>query len=164
MKTILTSLCFVFFSCASKDFKKKDLLKINKEHHFSIDNNSTDVNGRTFLGLFELNQIANEVTIGFIDSLNLKITYVDPNLEGVQQKIFKGKFKNKYFEVYLEKKRIVFPPIYWVVQIERLRLALKTDATIVAERYYDHSGMILFFGAGSSFRSYYKYPIISDSE
>ena len=157
MKTVSILFCVMFFSCASKDFRKKDLLEMDQKLNLVIDNQSTNIEGKEFLKLFGINHSATEVTMKFDVSGELRISYKDPQLKDLQQKVFKGKFKKKYFEIYFEKKRVVFPPIYWVVQIDRLRLAVGKDATLIAQKYYDHSGMILLMGAGSSYTSYNRY-------
>lgn len=162
MKTVAILFCVLFFSCASKDFRKKDLLEMDQKLNLVIDNQSAKIDGKDFLELFGINHTATDVKVSFDNSGDLRIIYNDSNFQNPQQKVFKGKFKKKYFEIYFEKKRVVFPPIYWVINVHRLRLAVGKDSTLIAEKHYNHSGMILMLGAGSSYTSYNRYSLINN--
>jgi len=160
MKKVAILFVIVLTSCSTNNFKKKNLLPIDSNLNFVISNESQSIGDRDFLSLFGIAQNAKDVKINFDSSGDFRITYKNPYLKGDQFQAFKGKFKKKFFEIYLEKKRVVAPPIYWVTQINRLRIAIEKDSTLVVERHYDHSGMILFMGAGSTFTSVQRYSKI----
>ena len=159
MKTVSILLCFAFFSCASSDFRKKDLLEINQKMNVEIQNQPTNINRVDFLELFGISHSATDVRLSFDESGDLRIIYNDLDFKKPQQKVFEGKLKKKYFEIYFEKKRVVFPPIYWVVKVHRLRLGVAKDSTLITENFYDRSGMILMMAAGSSHKSYSRFAI-----
>lgn len=159
MKTVSILLCFVFFSCASSDFRKKDLLEINHKMNVEIQNQPTNIGGVDFLELFGISHKATDVKISFDDSGDLRIVYNNPDFKKPQQQVFKGKLKKKYFEIYFEKKNVFFPPVYCKTKIDRLRIAIAKDSTLFTQRFYESSGMFLLMAAGTSYNSYNRFAI-----
>lgn len=97
MKIVLILLCLFFFSCASSDFRKKNLLEINHKMNVEIQNQPTNMDGVDFLQLFGINHVATDVKLSFDNSGDLRIIYNNPDFKKPLQKVFKGKFKKKYF-------------------------------------------------------------------
>lgn len=151
---------FTLSSCATKNWKHK-YIAINPSLNSIVDNMSTGQNGQNFLSLFGIDQSAKEVKIYFDNQGDLRVAYKDPNLNIERFKSFKGKFKRGYFEIYFEKKRVVIPPFYWTTQINRLRIGVEKDSTLIVERYSNHSGMILLMAGGSSSKIYYRYAALN---
>ena len=160
MKTFAVLLCIILTSCATKKIKNSDFVEIDQNLKVEILNEPTDGGTIDFLRLFALDQNVSNVIIEFDTNKSIRLSFDHTDFKERQFKVFEGKFKRKFFEVFLEKKRIVFPPIYWISQIKRLRISISKDSTLVVEHYWDHSGMILFMGAGSSSKTYHQYALI----
>ncbi|MBF6640553.1 hypothetical protein IVB69_03590 [Flavobacterium sp. J49] len=155
MKTLLACLSLFFISCGSyKTVKNKDLqyLKNNLEGKFIAEDMNLDStnNNTSIQRLFEIQNSDYMIGLKVNDSKELEIHYKNA-LGGNQVKFFKGKFKKKYFKVFIEKKRITFPPIYWVINVNRLKIGLDQKGRLIINKHYDHSGMVLLFAAGSSY-------------
>lgn len=73
---------------------------------------------------------------------------------------FQGKFRRKDYQYFLQRKNIVFPPIYWMTNVDRVRVSVAKDSTLIVEDFSDHSGMVLLFGAGYSARIQYKFKYV----
>ena len=159
MKTVSILLCFIIFSCASSDFRKKDMLEINQKMNVEIQNQPTNIDGVDFLELFGISHKATDVKISFDDSGDLRIVYNNPDFKKPQQQIFKGKLKKKYFEVYFEKEKVFFPPVYCKTKIDRLRIAIAKDSTLFTQRFYESSGMFLLMAGDTSYNSYNRFAI-----
>ncbi|MEO5775615.1 MAG: hypothetical protein ABIQ27_01840 [Flavobacterium sp.] len=159
---ILISLCFLLMSCASeKKIKNRDLMKIDSSLDRTFSNKDFTKQNKTLTSLFEMNRLTDkEINLSFDKEGDLKISYKDA-LGGDRFRCFNGKFKRNFFEVYLEKKRIPFPPIYWITQVNRLRISLDKENNLIIDSYFNHSGMILMMAAGSSNKEQFIFkPII----
>lgn len=139
MKTVSILLCFVFFSCASSDFRKKDMLEINQKMNVEIQNQPTNIDGVDFLELFGISHKATDVKLSFDDSGDLRIVYNNPDFKKPQQQVFKGKLKKKYFEIYFEKKKVFFRRFIarqklkdFVLQLQKILRFLPKDFMKVA--------------------------------
>ncbi len=151
----------VITSCNSvKEIKQKNLSSIDKNFSESFTNLSIKKDSSTrqvtILELLQINENQNIDDFKLIIQKNedLKIEY--KNILGVKNsQVFKGKFKKRYYQVFLQRDQIFFPPIYWIKDIERLRFSISKDSMLVINKYSDHSGMILLFGAGSSWKEQY---------
>lgn len=101
-----------------------------------------------------------------IKSVNLKfekkqMTIAYQTDSGVQEKVYKGKFKKNYFEVYLTKK-IIPIPLFFLWHKERVRLGLSGNKNLQVQYYQYQFGWILLLTAGSADDSEYEYPQIKD--
>lgn len=86
---------------------------------------------------------------------------------------FAGRFDKDmyYYEVYLEKQVIEIPPLIPIFfskrHIERLRIGLNTDNTLIIDHKWAHMGGVLGFASGNSDRFQYffipKDPTLSPS-
>lgn len=149
-------------SCSSsKGFMKKDLTSINSS--FKADycavNSSIERTKNTvqLLRLFRLSDSSvSSVSLSFDKENDFKISYKN-FLGGNSYKTFKGKFKKNYYEIFLEKKRINIPLIYGKTAIDRIRIRVLKDSTLIVENYYNHSGNIFLMAAGSSNKTYAKF-------
>jgi len=62
---------------------------------------------------------------------------------------YHGKLKEKYFEIYLQKKRYPFFPIFSRFDIDRIRLGINNSGKVIIHNYSEHWGTLLLFGAHS---------------
>lgn len=156
-KLLVLSLSMIMFSCASEDnFKRKGLINVNRKisgtyQNTTISKYDTKVKLSNFFELFESDSVVeiktqkNMLIVGYIDS------------KGRHYKTFQGKFRNKFFQFYLNYDTLLFPPLIATIQERRVRLSLNENSDLVINEYYDNSGMILFFGAGHSGNSKYTF-------
>ena len=153
------TLSSLILSCSSKKgFIKKDLTSINSSFksdyyavNFSIDSVKNTVQ---LLRLFRLSDSSvSSVSLSFDKENDFKISYKN-FLGGNSYRTFKGTFKKNYYEIFLEKKRINIPLIYGKTAIDRIRIRVMKDSTLIVENYYNHSGNIFLIAAGSSNKTY----------
>lgn len=161
MKTFLGCLSFFFLSCTSyKTVKDSDLQVLNKKlegKFLSEDVVLDSTNFPThFQGLFGIANSDSVIALNVNAKSELEIRYKN-RLGGNEVRAFKGKFKKKCFKVFLEKKRVTLPPIYWVTNVNRLKLGLDKKGRLIVDRHYEHSGMILLMAAGSSSEHQYSF-------
>jgi hypothetical protein len=155
---ILTT-SFVLFSCStSKNFKNNNLTAINSSfnaNYYAI-NSSVD-SAKSSIQLLQLFRLSDanvsSVSISFDKDNNFKIRYKN-FLGGSSYNTFKGKFKKNYYEIFLEKNRNTIPLIYSKTEIDRIRIRIMKDSTLVVENYYNHSGSVFLMAAGSSNKTY----------
>lgn len=161
MKKLISLLTtsFVLFSCSSsKNFKNDELTKINPLFKAAYRPVNTPVDSSKgtvqLLRLFRLSDSnVASVSISFDKNNDFKIRYTN-FLGGTSSSTFKGKFKKNYYEIFLEKNRKSFPLIYSKTAIERIRIGIMKDSTLVVETYYNHSGSVFLMAAGSSNKTY----------
>lgn len=154
MRKLAIIIVFSLFSCKSyKEIKDKDLVVFSSNtlgefHSLSNKKTKTDyqISIQELFGLKNSDKIV-KVIITKTDAIEIQYKNV---LGGNEVAAFKGKFKKHYFEVYLDKKRVFFPPIYCKTRINRLRIGLTQSKELVINQHYDYSGMFLFFAAGNS--------------
>lgn len=161
MKKIVIIILLSLVSCKSyKEIKDHELIipktKSLGEFH-TLSNGKKDKDYQVSIqGLFNIRNLDSVVKVAINKNNELEIHYKNV-LGGHEVEVFKGKFKKNYFEVYLDKKRIFFPPIYCKNNINRLRIALTQNNDLVINRHYDRSGMFLLFAAGSSGNKQYVF-------
>ena len=161
MKKFAIIIVFSLFSCKSyKEIKDKELVvfsskSVGEFHSLSNLKKKTDyqISIQELFGIRNLDSIV-KVVITNNDAIEIQYKNV---LGGNELAAFKGKFKKNYFEVYLDKKRIFFPPIYCKTNINRLRIGFTHNKDLVINRHYDYSGMFLLFAAGNSDNKQYVF-------
>jgi hypothetical protein len=172
MKQLLRTIIFIttfllLYSCRTGlNVRKSQLKYVDKNFSVRVANNSFKVRGDrygnpTLLTLFEINSVntdnVDSVSIKFIDSLKLQITYNDSGT--IINKIFNGEFNKKgYYEIYIRNESKVIPIIYAKHNINRIRIGTTIQDDLIIDNEWNESGHILIFGAGDRGRrqSYFK--------
>lgn len=106
----------------------------------------------------------------YVDSIQLidlkfssqNITITIHTDSGLQEKSYKGKFKENYFEVYVNKKIAPIPFIYFGWNWERVRIGLDEGENLLIQYWQNNFGWILFGSAGGSEDKEYKFRRIKD--
>ena len=110
----------------------------------------------SLMHLFEIREEkVDSVFIRFNDKKELQFTYLHNGEK--REKLFTGRFaKRGFYEIYFrnQKKELppIFPIIYSVYHIKRVRLALTIEGDLIVDDMWDESGTIFIVGAGSSGR------------
>lgn len=161
MKKLLLLIAFGLFSCKSyKEIKDKELAPITSKslgEFQSISNQKEKTEYQVSIQqLFNIKNLDSVVKVVINKNDEVEIHYKNV-LGGNEIEVFKGKFKKNYFEVYLDKKRIFFPPIYYKSNINRLRIGLTQNNELVINQHYDYSGMFMLFAAGHSDNNQYVF-------
>lgn len=68
----------------------------------------------------------------------------------VHEKSYKGNLKKNYFEVYLKRKIVPIPFIYFGWNWERARIGLDKEKNLLIQYWQNNFGWILFGTAGGS--------------
>ena len=99
------------------------------------------------LRLFRIFDIADTVYITMLSTNEIKVTYCIDSIG--HERIFKGKLKRKYFEVYHGKAQLIIPFIYSNIFVSRIRIGKFDDGNLLIRNFYEDSGNILIFAGGS---------------
>lgn len=151
-------------SCSSKKIAGRNLKTIGKDFRmeYADGSHSKDTNAWA-ISLSEIFKLDNPekkpITIGFDASGDLKVSCTNA-LGGENFRAFKGKSTKRGYEIYFEKKRIPFAPVYSVTQIDRVRVRITHDSTLVVDRYYNHTAMIALMAGGHSSKRQYQFKKI----
>ena len=154
---VILFLVDIFFtSCASH--------KISTKNFFPCPN-FTDLNG-TYLNrdgelsrVFPIkSDIVHFFTCEFTGKDSLKLTYrIDSDLKTI---CYKGKFKKNFFEIYLSNKFIPIPFLFFLKDVDRLRIGRNEKTDLLIQHYYDHIGWVLLFAAGDTEEDEYSFQNI----
>lgn len=161
MRKLAIIIVFSLLSCKSyKEIKDRDLVvfspnSLSEFHSLSNKKKKTDYQ-ISVQELFGFKNSDSIIKVVFSKKDAIEIHYKNV-LGGNEVVAFNGKFKKHYFEVYLDKKRIFFPPLYCKTRINRLRIGLTLNKQLVINQHYDYSGMFLFFAAGNSDKKQYVF-------
>lgn len=74
-----------------------------------------------------------------------------------QQKTYKGKLKNNYFEVTIKKKIIPIPFIFFIRQIEKVRIGRDDEDNLLIHYWEDSFGWLLIGAAGDTYEFEYVF-------
>ncbi|HCO66328.1 MAG TPA: hypothetical protein DIT04_01000 [Dysgonomonas sp.] len=87
------------------------------------------------------------IILGFNGRDSLNIVYRDNDFW--YKTSYKGKWKNNFFEISLQKKRLPFFPLFVRYDVDRIRIGVNSDKKLLVYNYSEHWGMFLLFGAHS---------------
>ncbi|MDL2309694.1 hypothetical protein LJC39_01050 [Parabacteroides sp. OttesenSCG-928-B22] len=80
---------------------------------------------------------------------------------GVQEKAYKGKLKNNYFEVFLKNKLIPIPA-FFIWQKERVLIGLNKDNNLLVQYWSDSMGWVLLASGGNTYDYEFVFERISN--
>lgn len=81
------------------------------------------------------------ITIQFNGKDTLKLSYLTN--EGIQEKSYKGKLKGNFFEIHLDKKFVIIPPVYLSDKMDRLRIGSGDSSDLLIHKWYHFTGIFL---------------------
>ena len=146
----LLVLVLTFSSCGTmKVFTTSDFSAINDVKDIEGYYLNRCSGGISILSRFNIRDNADFVTITFNSPSEIKLTYFDGSLIE-QERIFTGKMKRNYFEIYFSKRNIFIPFIYGNFDIDRIRIGKTEDGKLLIREFIDNSGYLLFFAGGYS--------------
>lgn len=171
LKMLLSVIVILFFiSCATSKLNSVgqfqnlnyDFTKLDHTYVNISDSPKRYYDGSSLLRFFHSRDIANSVTLSFInkDSVRLRYWHYTDSGTVLTEKYYKGKSKKKYFEIYHQKKRIDIPFIYGYTNIDRLRLGQAKDGSLLLMNLVERNGYIFIMSAGYS----YNYGYLFDKE
>lgn len=70
---------------------------------------------------------------------------------GIQTISFKGKLKNNFFQIYLRRYFVPIPFIYFVKQIERVRIGQNKDNDLFIQYWEDNFGWVPIMASGTTY-------------
>jgi hypothetical protein len=141
------------------------MIRFNYTSDFSTINDVKSIEGYylnrrldeiSILSLFNIRDNADFVTITFNSPSEIKLTYFDGSLKE-QERIFTGKMKHNYFEIYFSKQNIFIPFIYGNFDIDRIRIGKTKEGKLLIRNFIDNSGYLLLFAGGSSIETPYVF-------
>jgi hypothetical protein len=135
---------------------------------YRIDNGA-HVEPRTFLNLFRIKDAqADSIFLEIKSNEELRITVYSGGHKTDNN--FHGKLvKQEYFEIYLENKKQEFPPgfniLYGNHDIERIRIGLTDDNSIVVDEFRNGRGNLFLIIMGEKYEveSFFKTSVSNDS-
>ena len=81
---------------------------------------------------------------------------------GQQEKFYKGKLKENYFELYTSQKIVPIPFLFFGWDWKRLRIGLNENKDLLIQYWQNNFGWILFASAGGSEDKEYTFQKIED--
>lgn len=102
-----------------------------------------------------------------INYINLRfekenVTIVFQTDSGLQEKFYKGKLKNNYFELYTSQKIVPIPFLFFGWDWRRLRIGLNENKDLLIQYWQNSFGWILFGSAGRSEDKEYTFQKIEN--
>ena len=163
---VLTTL---LISCGTgMKIPSEKILNIDSEFRGSFSNishkvttkNGIEKNSDILTLLNIVNNKSDSISVRFSSKNELAVTY--NGILGKSTEYFKGKFsKRGYFEIYLKKKNIQIPPLFPIIysktDINRLRINLTKENTLIIDKYFSRGGNIFLLAAGGSGRFQYYF-------
>ena len=108
----------------------------------------TFTNFLTVTNIFHLSSDSiNSIDFKF-DKENITIIFEIDSI--LHKKTYKGKLKDNYFEITLKKKIIPIPFIYFIRQIEKVRIGRDDEDNLLIHYWEDYLGWILIGAAGDT--------------
>lgn len=80
----------------------------------------------------------------------------------LHKKNYKGKLKNNYFEITLKKKIIPIPFIYFIRQIEKVRIGKDKEGNLLIHYWEDYLGWIIIGAAGDTYEDEYTFKKVEN--
>lgn len=151
--------------CATKNFIPTENWSVLEGEYYAYSEakpNQRSVNIASFLKN-DYNHFPTSFTIETQnDSLYILYKQVDSSKVTTHKILIEGKRKKKFIKQRLSYTVIPFFPIFARFDIYTLRFGRDKSNNLLISRYYDNSGMILLFGAGSDGSDYYTYKKLED--
>jgi len=116
--------------------------------------------GKEILSCFNIRDYADFVTLTSESPNEIKLTYYNDST--TQERVFKGKMKKSYFEIYFSKMRFFIPLIFSTVDVDRVRIGKTEDGKLAIRKLVENWGNLLVFAAGYSYEDGYAFPHSSD--
>jgi len=167
MKSIVTFLIIpLLASCAANPENTRRSVP-NPQMAMTFENSSIKKDSastvETLTSLFKLGDSAVEkVTVHFDDRGQLHLDFEDTY--GRRSNYgFGGKFRKKHYEYSIRNSHKGIPPFYWITDVERLRVWVEPDGTLIVERYFNRSGMILLMAGGASDKKCYRFKSVANA-
>jgi len=89
------------------------------------------------------------------DKDKLIISYI--NKEGKQERVYKGKLKKKFFEIYHSKEQFYIPLIISRINISRVRIGKTKKGELLINHFADQSGNLLMLAGGWAEDKFYRF-------
>ncbi|PXV69064.1 WG repeat protein [Dysgonomonas alginatilytica] len=150
---------FILSGCRSKQLAVTDFVSMTSPVAFE----GTYLNkGDTLSSLFniggswglKMRDSIQFITFKFNGKDTLKLSYLTD--AGLQEKSYKGKLKNNFFEIHLEKKHIIIPPVFYLDRIDRLRIGTDDSTNLLIHKWYNLVGFCIFASAVDGGNEYTK--------
>jgi hypothetical protein len=148
---------FIFTSCGT--------MRFNYTSDFATMNSAKDLEGyylnRTYdmsiLSCFNIREYADFVTVVSENPNEIKLIYYNDAGSAKQERIFKGKMKKKFFEIYFKKQQFFIPLIYSSCDIDRIRIGKSKDGKLLIRNFRNQSGNVLLLAGGYIYETPYKF-------
>lgn len=171
MKVCIMIFFFLGISCSVQDnISKDDFKKIpsNFSAQFydkldSVGNYNNKVITRSLLTDFVDNNNINyaiPVKIAIVDN-ELFLSFKDVNEKQFVLKFYGKKYKSR-FVFYTNYKTVSFPFILMSKEMQKYRIYLTNTNEIIFQKESENTGMLLFFGAGSSSVNDYQFKLLKN--
>lgn len=119
----------------------------------------------SLLSLFNIDAQTSTVDLKFISNNQVRLSYWSATDSGTfyTERIFSGKPKKKYLQIFLHKDRFNIPLIIGHNSIDRLRIGKAENGNLLVMNYFENTGYIFVLGGGGSGFYAYTFPALSSS-
>lgn len=178
---LLFFICIALSSCGTwQHFKTSDFAKIESPEELDgtyvncsvgtdKKNDTLDYWLDSYITIMWLFQISNYstgneykyvdfVTLAYEKPDKVRLTFDTDSIS--ESRVFEGKMKKKYFEIYFKKHQVFIPLIFSSIDIERIRIGKTKDGKLLIRSFNEGVGNLLFLAGGSGGESPYKFESV----
>ena len=119
----------------------------------------------SLLKLFNIYEQTNAVDVKFISDNQVQLSYWSATDSGTffTERVFSGKPKKKYLQIFLRKERFNIPPIYGYNDIDRIRIGKTPTGDLLVMNHFETIGYIFIFAGGGSGNDAYTFKTLDSS-
>ena len=103
------------------------------------------------LGLLNLTTECDSGSIIRLEFEKKQLIVSYPSITTIQEMRIKGEQKKNYFEIYLRRRLIPIPFIYFVQQIERVRIGVNKDSNLTIQYWEKNFGWVPIMASGTTY-------------
>jgi hypothetical protein len=161
------SLCIFLASCGT--------FRSNRTREFVKLNDKNEITNNHYVGDAEINKSNNfpinvlhcdffNLTLKKPDSITISYWAYNDTVVQWKEQTFKGRWKEKYFEIYFRRKMRFIPIIYSSANIDRIRIGKDKEGRLVVMHFQNNGGHFLFLAGGYAFEDpvLFKQPVDQD--
>ena len=117
---------------------------------------------RDILSIFDIRENAHFFTIVAKSPTEIKLIYYNDSGER-QEKVFEGRMRRNFFEIYLRRRRLILPPIITIVNTHRIRVAKTADNRLIVKGFFESYSQLLFLmGGGGVWEPVARFPFATE--
>lgn len=142
-----------------------DFMSLSQTYRVQSNTNAYRNDGVSLLMLFNIYEQTNAVDVKFISDNQVQLSYWSATDSGTffTERVFSGKPKKKYLQIFLRKERFNIPLIYGYSAVDRIRIGKSTSGDLLVMNHFENTGYIFIFAGGGSGNDAYTFKTLDSS-